>query len=269
MVHRSPALAMVGTQWLQVVLAAMAPGPDKALYSEGRTDWDTPSYYPGAPWSLPGPQTRTKICRVNAAEGGRDSAPNIISAFEECGKDGKIIFENTTYHIESVMTTTGLSNVEVDIQGTLLWGTNVDYWLSNSLPVGYQNQSTAWSFGGDQIHLHGNGVGTLNGNGQVWYDFNAGRSNYPRRPHQITFSRLTNSVVENIRFLQSQMWTMTLINSENVLLQDIYVNSTDLSGNVGRAPGACCDKDVNTDGADTIYANNIVCQKPRHLRSTS
>lgn len=40
---------------------------------------------------------------------------------------------------------------------------------------------------------------------------------------------------------------MTLINSENVLLQDIYVNSTNLKGG----------PDQNTDGADTIYANNI------------
>jgi galacturan 1,4-alpha-galacturonidase len=43
------------------------------------------------------------------------------------------------------------------------------------------------------------------------------------------------------------MWTMTLIHAENVLLQDIYVNSTNLVGG----------PDQNTDGADTIYANNI------------
>jgi polygalacturonase len=43
------------------------------------------------------------------------------------------------------------------------------------------------------------------------------------------------------------MWTMTLINSNNVLLQDMYVNSTNLKGG----------SDLNTDGADTIYSNNI------------
>ncbi len=40
---------------------------------------------------------------------------------------------------------------------------------------------------------------------------------------------------------------MTVIHSENVLLQDIYVNSTSNTS----APT------LNTDGADTIYANNI------------
>lgn len=95
--------------------------------------------------------------------------------------------------------------------------------------------------------MYGHGYGTFNGNGQVWYDFIGSASNYPRRPHQITFNGLKHSVIENINFWQSQMWTMTLIHSSNVLLQDIHVNNTNLKG------GA----DQNTDGADTIYSNNI------------
>ena len=41
--------------------------------------------------------------------------------------------------------------------------------------------------------------------------------------------------------------TMTVIHSSNVLLQDIYVSSRSTSGT----------SSVNTDGADTIYADNI------------
>ena len=171
----------------------------------------------------------------------------IIQAFNNCSSNAKVVFDNTTYHIDSVMNITGLSNVEVDLQGTLLWSTDIDYWLNHSMPVGYQNQSTAFIFGGDNIYFHGNGYGTFDGNGQTWYDFIGNASNYPLRPHQITWNGLTNSVIEGVRFVQSQMWTMTLIHSENVLLQDIYVNSTNLKGG----------PDQNTDGADTIYANNI------------
>lgn len=178
---------------------------------------------------------------------GSDAAPAIIEAFDKCGINGKVVFENATYHVDSIMNITGLSNVEVDLRGTLVWGTNISYWLNHSMPVGYQNQSTAFIFGGDSIYFHGNGYGTFDGNGQTWYDFVGDTSNYPRRPHQITWNGLTNSVIEGVRFVQSQMWTMTLINSENVLLQDIYVNSTNLKGG----------PDQNTDGADTIYSNNI------------
>jgi polygalacturonase len=41
--------------------------------------------------------------------------------------------------------------------------------------------------------------------------------------------------------------TMTVLKSDGVLLQNIYVNSTSSSGSPAR----------NTDGADTIYSNNI------------
>jgi galacturan 1,4-alpha-galacturonidase len=52
-----------------------------------------------------------------------DDAPNIIAAFKECDKyNGKVVFLNETYHINTVMNTTGLSNVQVDLQGTLLVG---------------------------------------------------------------------------------------------------------------------------------------------------
>jgi hypothetical protein len=84
------------------------------------------------------------------------------------------------------------------------------YFLSHSLPVGYQNQSTAWVLGGDRVHFNGHGYGTLDGNGQYWYRFIHGASNYPGRPHQITLNGLTNSIVEGLRFLQSQMWYVRL-----------------------------------------------------------
>jgi hypothetical protein len=63
------------------------------------------------------------------------------------------------------------------------------------------------------------------------------------RPHAITITDSKESVVEGLRFVQSQMWTMTVIRSERMLLQDIYVNST--SG-----PGRDFRSIVNTDGVD-------------------
>ncbi|KAJ3759199.1 pectin lyase fold/virulence factor [Lentinula raphanica] len=203
---------------------------------------------------------KPNVCIVEPAPKGHDSAPAIIDAFERCGRHnsvksrGKVIFTNTTYTVSSVMNTTGLSNLDIDLQGTLSWNnSDLGYWLSNSLPVGYQNMSSAWLFGGEDIRWDGHGHGTLNGNGQVWYDFNNGTSNYPGRPHQITITGTRDSVFEGIRFIQSQMWTMTVIHSENILLENIYVNNTDTE----HGPGFNYSLIVNTDGADTVYANNI------------
>lgn len=178
-----------------------------------------------------------------------DDSPAIIKAFSHCSQDSHIIFQNTTYHISRIMNTTSLQNVSIEILGTLLWDTNITYWLANSMPIGFQNQTAAWHLGGTNLHIFGHGYGTLNGNGQVWYDFAKGVSNIHGRPHQLLITNTVNSVIEGLRFLQSQMWTMTIARSERVLLRDIYVNSTSTNPDVR--------SNVNTDGADTVYANNI------------
>lgn len=79
---------------------------------------------------------------------------------------------------------------------------------------------------------------------------NQGRSNAHGRPHAITISDSKESVVEGLRFVQSQMWTMTVARSERLLLQDIYVNST--SG-----PGRDFRSIVNTDGVDVSFHSKI------------
>lgn len=197
---------------------------------------------------------RSKKCVVKAGgDPNGDDTPAILDAFTECKTDGHIVFENTTYYVGTVMNTTGLKGVDVEVNGTLLWSDNVQYWLANSLPVGFQNQSSAWLFGGDDVHFYGHGFGTLDGNGQVWYDYNQGRSNLHGRPHAITISQSTNSVVEGLRFVQSQMWTMTVARSERVLLQDIYVNSS-------AAPGRDFRSIVNTDGVDVSTIKPLSCR---------
>ncbi|KAI0021183.1 pectin lyase fold/virulence factor [Xylariomycetidae sp. FL0641] len=148
------------------------------------------------------------------------------------------------------MNTTGLKDVDIEINGTLLWSTDIDYWTANSLYIGFQNQTSAWFVGGENMHFYGHGYGTLDGNGQVWYDWNQGDSNRHGRPHAITISETKHSVIEGLRFIKSQMWTMTVARSEKVLLQDIYVNNSCEAGRDFRC-------NVNTDGVDTVYANNI------------
>ncbi|KAF9459794.1 polygalacturonase [Collybia nuda] len=187
------------------------------------------------------------ICTVHASPDHSDDAPAILQAFDLCGKDASVVFDPTTFHIESVMNTTGLRNVEVDLPGTLLWGTNITYWCNASLPLGYQNQSTAWVFGGDNITFQGHGTGTFDGNGQLWYDFTNGVSNLAGRPISLMITNTTKSRFSGVRFVQSQFWTMAIINSEDVLLDGIYVNSTSSS----KAPAR------NTDGVDTFYSNRI------------
>lgn len=94
------------------------------------------------------------------------------------------------------------------------------YWISAGLPLNYQNQTTAWALGGDQVVFDGHGVGTFDGNGQLWlvlssvlqsssddvlfsrYDLTDGVSNFPGRPISLMIVNSTNSHYTGIRFVQ-------------------------------------------------------------------
>jgi galacturan 1,4-alpha-galacturonidase len=65
---------------------------------------------------------RGSECILTPGGAGVDDSPAILAAFRQCGHNGHIVFQNTTYHIERVMNTTGLVNCVVDIKGTLLVG---------------------------------------------------------------------------------------------------------------------------------------------------
>lgn len=206
-----------------------------------------PPYSHDEPWP-----ERSITCHIPAGNDPKgDDAPAIIKAFHDCRENGHIIFENATYYIGTKMNTTGLKDVTVELRGTMLWNTDIPYWLANSMPIGFQNQTAAWHLGGENLHFYGNGHGTLHGNGQVWYDYNKGESNLHGRPHSILITNTKNAVIEGLNFLQPQMWAMTVARSEKVLLQDIYVNATSADGNRNFR------SNVNTDGVDTVYTNNI------------
>ncbi|RAO69202.1 uncharacterized protein BHQ10_005214 [Talaromyces amestolkiae] len=194
------------------------------------------------------PEDKTKTCIVKTGGNAAvDDAPAIYDAFHECGQNGRVVFSNTTYYINSVMNTSHLHNCEIDIYGTLLWGTNLTYWLNNSLPVGYQNQSTAWVLGGTDIKVDGHGYGTLNGNGDSWYAAYGGVSNKAGRPLALTIANTTNLDFRGVQFIRSQMWSMAIIRTHNAVFDSIYVNNTSTAGK----------RYGNSDGANTIYSSHI------------
>ncbi len=205
-------------------------------------------------WALVGRERRRKVCFVPPAGDGGDDAHAIMRALNyDCRKNSVVVFPGPVYNIKSNMTTLNMENVQIYHFGRFLWSTDIEYWLSVSMPVGFQNQSTVWYFGGDKVQLEGYGVGTLDGNGQVWYDWAKNEGNLPRRPMMINWRNLTDSTIRGMRFVQSQMWTMAVTYSKHVEFTDIYVNNT----------SASTWNTLNTDGIDTIYSDDITLRKWR------
>lgn len=60
-------------------------------------------------------------CVIPANGDGSDDVPNVLNAFSKCRTDSTIVFsKNTTYYMNSVLNTTQLKNVEIQIHGKLL-----------------------------------------------------------------------------------------------------------------------------------------------------
>ncbi|KAF9870209.1 hypothetical protein CkaCkLH20_12295 [Colletotrichum karsti] len=203
-------------------------------------------------WAERAEKEGRSLCILKPDADGGDDAPALLEALnDKCRSKSIIVLPGPIYHINSPMVTENLEDVVIDQRGRLLWSNDTTYWLSVSMPVDFQNQSTVWHFGGDRVVWEGHGVGTFDGNGQVWYDLNKGGSNMPHRPMNINFRGFSNSVVKGLRFVQSQMWTMNIMYSQNLVFEDIYVNSTSSTEN----------NSLNTDGADTMYSDNIVFRR--------
>lgn len=112
---------------------------------------------------------RTKTCFVKpSCTRGRDGAPKILAAFQECNNGGTVVLDSH-YTVCSQLDLRFLQHVDVALTGTITFCDDVDYWtaIGNTILFAYQNQSSWWVFGGDDINIYGAGLGTLDGQGQV------------------------------------------------------------------------------------------------------
>jgi len=126
-----------------------------------------------------------------------DDVPSIQEAFHLCGTNGTVIFSNDTFTIASVLNTTNLRNVDVVLRGVLKFSDNIPYWRTNSWSVIFQDQVTAWLFGGTNVTFRGEG-GWIDGNGQSWYTFSANTANLPGRPIVFTVYNSTNVWIDSL-----------------------------------------------------------------------
>ncbi|GKT51767.1 putative exopolygalacturonase X [Colletotrichum spaethianum] len=86
----------------------------------------------------------------------------ILAALKQCNNGGTIVLDKT-YTIGSVLQTDFLSNIAIQLSGTISLSTDLSYWQKNSIQLTYQDAYTAWAIGGTDIHIFGGG--TYNGGG--------------------------------------------------------------------------------------------------------
>ncbi|KAG0652189.1 Galacturan 1 [Hyphodiscus hymeniophilus] len=200
-------------------------------------------------WPPPSPRRRTKVCYVKSHNNGiTDDAPYILSALHECNYGGHVVFrEGITYYIATAMDLTFLNHIDLDIQGTWLFSPNTTYWQAHSFKFGFQNVTSFFKLGGNDVNIYGGG--TLNGNGQVWYDLYAANI-YTLRPVLIGIDGLKNSIVSDLLLRYSPEYYHFVANATNVIFDNINIFGLSTSTNVAK----------NTDGWDTYRSTGVTIQ---------
>ncbi|KAI9648536.1 hypothetical protein NHQ30_003171 [Ciborinia camelliae] len=209
----------------------------------------TVEYSPKNPSTAPpSPAVRTKTCTVTSAGNGADDSAAIMSALTECNNGGHVVFsKGVTYSVATAMDWTFLKHIDLDIQGEILFSDNTTYWQANSFPIVFQNATSFFKLGGEDVFMYGGG--SLNGNGQVWYDLYA-EDIYTLRPVLFGIDGLKDSILTDINLRYSPQYYNFIANSSNV----IYNNITILGGSTSTHLAK------NTDGWDTYRSDNIVIQ---------
>lgn len=104
-----------------------------------------------------------------------------------------------------------------------------------------------FKLGGDDVNIYGGG--TLDGNGQVWYDLFA-EDIFTLRPVLIGIDGLHNSILSNLLLRDSPEYYHFVANATNVIFDNINISG----GSTSVHPAS------NTDGWDTYRSSDLVIQ---------
>ena len=192
---------------------------------------------------------RYKTCSVKSHNDlVTDDSPYILEALHECNNGGHVLFPNgTTYIIGTALDLTFLSHVDIDIQGYIQFTNDTDYWQAHAFKQIFQNVTTFFQLGGEDVNVYGGG--TLDGNGQVWYDLYASKI-YILRPILFGTIGLKGGSVSNLNLVYSPQYYNFVANSTNVVFSDIFITGYSKSKNVAK----------NIDGWDTYRSSHITIQ---------
>lgn len=197
----------------------------------------------------PSPPPRTKICYVQSHNDSvTDDTPYILSALHECNNGGHAVFrEGVKYFIATAMDLTFLNHIDLDIQGLWQFSNDTTYWQANSFRFIFQNVTSFFKLGGNDVNIYGGG--TIDGNGQVWYDLYAANI-YTLRPVLIGIDGLKNSIVSDLALRYSPEYYHFVANASNVIFDNLNIAGASKSANVAK----------NTDGWDTYRSDGITIQ---------
>ncbi|KAI9262290.1 pectin lyase fold/virulence factor [Phascolomyces articulosus] len=180
---------------------------------------------------------RATTCTVKSSGGG-DDTPNIVDAFESCNNGGTVEFpKGSEYNLKTVIYIEKLQDITIDFQGTI----NLP-----SYNTKFEDEKAFIYLRGDNIHF--SGAGTINGNGQGWYDA------VNRKAPPLFKPRASNSYFGGFSIVKAPRSHFSVNNCENVVFDNININTVSDDE----------EKDAhNTDAFDVSDSTGIVIQNSK------
>ncbi|KAJ5995888.1 hypothetical protein N7481_002865 [Penicillium waksmanii] len=197
------------------------------------------------------PNRRTVTIRASKNEKD-DVSADFLWGIKQANHGGRLLLQKgKTYMLGKKLDLTFLDNVEVQLDGELKFTDDIDYWQANNFYYSFQKSITFWRWGGKDIKIFGKG--TLNGNGQEWYDAFAGleildSTNTFYRPILFLTENATRLSVEGITQLNSPCWTNFFVQSKDISFDNVFINA--YSTNASSLP-------KNTDGFDSLNVDGL------------
>ncbi|KAG2182018.1 hypothetical protein INT43_006944 [Umbelopsis isabellina] len=165
---------------------------------------------------------------------GKDDTASIQSAFKSCATGGTVVFtKGANYYLKSLITLSGLKGTTVQFDGTL----NLPAFSSS-----FENQGAYITVSGDSVHWSGSG--TINGNGQGWYD--AKETNAPR----VLSTQTSNSYFGGFKIIQAPRAHMSINGAKNTVYDGLSFHTVSTSSNLAK----------NTDAFDVSSSSGIIIQ---------
>jgi len=180
-----------------------------------------------------------------------DVSAEFYQGLKKANYGGTLVLpKNQTFVLGKKLDLTFLNNIEVNLEGTILFTNNITYWQNNYYYHPFQKSISFWKWGGKNIKIFGNG--TLDGNGQAWYDGFAGKEildpdNVYLRPNLFYAENATNLLIEGIRFQRSPCWTNFVVTSKNVVYNNVVIENLSENENLPK----------NTDGWDSYNVDGL------------
>ncbi|KAJ5226584.1 Glycoside hydrolase family 28 [Penicillium citrinum] len=181
-----------------------------------------------------------------------DVSDDFLWGIKKANHGGRLLLQKRKkYVIGKKLDLTFLDNIEVQLDGELKFTDDIDYWQANNFYYSFQKSITFWRWGGKNIKIFGHG--TLNGNGQAWYDAFSGAEildpdNTFYRPILFLTENATGVSVEGITQLNSPCWTNFFVQSKDVSFDNVFINA--YSTNASSLP-------KNTDGFDSLNVDGL------------